>query len=84
MEVELGAPWEQGDPVVAAHRKPRVPMACHDLAEPAEIADIGGRIVYNLRVFNVPVFCESHQLHQNISYAWRFWAVQKVVTGVRV
>jgi hypothetical protein len=47
-----------------AYRIARVPMACHDLAEPAEIADIGERIVYNLRVFNVPVFCESHQVHQ--------------------
>jgi hypothetical protein len=39
-------------------------MACHSPAERAEIADTEVRIVYNLRVFNVPVFFESHQVHQ--------------------
>jgi hypothetical protein len=42
----------------------RVPMACHNPAERAEIADTEVRVVYNLRVFNSLVFFESHQVHQ--------------------
>jgi hypothetical protein len=38
-------------PIVAMYES-RVPMACHGPAECAEIADTGGLIVYNLRVFN--------------------------------
>jgi hypothetical protein len=39
-------------------------MACHKPAERAEIAGTGARTAYNLHVFNILVFFESHQVHQ--------------------
>jgi hypothetical protein len=59
------------------------PMACHGLAECADIGD-KGHASFITYVFSIhPVFFESRKVHQTISNIQRFFGGQKVVTGVR-